>query len=185
MPSTMSFGVMSVRGLRSIARSWHTSAGPVTADTDVAGWNGWTLRQVINSAQLSNSGDTKIRITMEAGAAEGFAVNAAYVGHAAAAGDAYDFETTPVQLQVGASNSWTISAGAQQVTDSATFTLNTSKNLIVSIQCNSATDTSRSKVTQTGWQSYSRNALDASTVNTTGYASGNAVQLVVKVETMP
>lgn len=158
-----------------IARgNWQTVAGPITGDGDSGGWNGYTIRVVIDSAQLSfPSGANQIRVTFYSASGEGLIITSAYVQNGAAAGDAYDFDSTPSQLLFGGSASRTIGANSNATSDGASFTRIAGRSLVVSLYINGGTsaDAFRSKGTQTGYTSYYINSSDATTVNTTGYST--------------
>lgn len=167
------------------AGAWQNAAGPITLNADVGGWNGFTVRQVIEDAQLTFPASTsQIRVTFEAGSAEGLTLTEAYVQNGAAAGDSYDFASAPVQLLFSASASTTISAGQQKVSDDAAFTRVSGRRLVISFYINGGTgaDTTRSKATETGWSALHKNASDASTVDATGYTTTNNIIGVARVE---
>lgn len=164
--------------------TWSDAAGPITGDSNNGDFNGFNLRQWISTSAITNTGLTYVRVTFEASSAAAFAIQAAYIGHAAAAGDAYDFESTPTQLLFNSGSSgFSLSAGQSIVSDTLVFSITASKNLIVSFYCNAAANT-RSKTTQANWVSYVKSgATEVSTANVTGYStSGKAVNGVMRVE---
>lgn len=143
-------------------------AGPVTLNTTSSPRVGYTIRQIIDSAQISQSG-SRITVTFQAAAADTFQVDAVYVGHQAAAGDNYDFESAPTQLTFsGGSAGFTITNSATITSDEVNFTLNNAKDLVIAFHV--LNDGMACRATQTGWSSYYRSAInDASTQNTSGY----------------
>lgn len=160
--------------------SWEIAAS-ATLGSNSAGWSGFTLRQRIASAAISNTGGTKVRVTFVASTAGGFVIGNAYIGHQAASGDAYDFEATPTQLTFNGGNAGaTVSAGSSIVSDEITFTIEASKNLIISMYF-SGTSAVRSG-NNGSWQAYYKNANDAVTVNATGYTTGLSTYAVSLVD---
>lgn len=166
--------------------TWVNAAGPITGDGNSTDWSGYTIRQVIASGQISNTGETYVRVTFESSSAQALTISKAYIGHAAAAGDAYDFESAPTELKFNTGLSgFAISSATQIVSDQTTFSIQASKNLIVSfyVSGDATRDDIRQKVTQTGWTAYYRLlANDEATVNASAYSTGAAVLGVMRVE---
>ena len=167
--------------------TWVNAAGPLTGDADSANWAGFTLRQLIGSAQISNTGMTYCRVTFEASSAQAFTISKAYIREAADAGDAVDFAGTPVQLLFSGSAGFALAAGASVVPDTAVFSIPASKNLVISmyVSGDSSHDDVRRKTTITGWDTYYHSATDdAATVDVTGYVlwNANSAQAVLRVE---
>jgi len=165
--------------------TWLTAAGPITGDGDVTNETGITRRQIINTAQISNTGLAFVRVTFESAAGQAWTISNAYIGHAASSGDVYDFESTPTELLFSGASGFAIALGTQKVSDQTTFTIQASKNLIISYYTSgdASHDDIRIKATQTGWTNYLKAANDPSTVNATGYTlASNAVLGVMKVE---
>lgn len=164
--------------------TWLTAAS-ATLNADDDGWAN-TLRMVISSAQISNTGLAQIRVTLQAGNAQGYTFDKAYVEMAAAAGDAYDFQATPKQLLFGGAAGYAIAAGNNVVSDSLLFSIEASKNLVFSVHgSGDAThDMARQTTGVTGWQGYFKAGDDASTTNATGYTSlaAGRVPILAKVE---
>jgi len=163
--------------------SWLTAAQSAASDTDAGGWNGYTIRQIIDTSEISNTGLAFIRVSISAASGEAYTFSNMYVGHAAAAGDVYDFESTPTEVLFSGGSGSALSSGQTKVSDQTTFQVSASKNLIVSFYGASANDGVAARGTETGWSAYWKNANDAATVNATGYAlSGNDVLGIFLVE---
>lgn len=171
----------------------NVAEGPVWADTYVApafndssaAWNGYNVRVRFEAAQLSVSGGS-VRLTLSAGTGEGTAIDSMYIGHAAAAGDVYDFDGTQVQALVSGSGSFTVPVSSSVVTDTITYAFDESKPFIVAFHMNSAAnDTLRGATVATGVGVYYKSAAaEASVANVTGYTtlSTSSVRLVSKIE---
>lgn len=144
-------------------------------NADAGGQNGFTQVQRFEVAGLTlpPNGITMVRFTFQAGAAEGLIITNAYVGHAAAAGDAYDFDTTPTQITFGGLAFATIAAGGVVVSDWIYFAYNKTSALLVAYYIGGGTsdDTIRYKTGLANVNHYSKAANDAATVNKTGYAT--------------
>lgn len=165
--------------------SWLNVYGPITGDENNVDWSGYTIRLLVNSAQISNTGLSKVRVTFESSSAQALTIDAAYIGHAAAAGDAYDYESTPTQLLFSGSGGFAISSGTQKVSDEVAFSVQSSKNLIIAyhVSGDATHDDVRAKATQTGFTSYYKSANEAGTVDVTGYStSAKAILGVMRVE---
>jgi len=177
-----SAGVGAASGVgSSVSLSWQVNAS-TTLGVNGTGFGNTTVRQRISSAQISNTGGTKVRVTFKAGSTGGFGCDAAYIGHKAASGDDYDFESTPTQLTFGGGNAGaTVSTGATVLTDEINFTVQSGKDLIISIHFTTSGTVSRS-TSATAWQAYRKSASDAATVNATGYTTSDAADCVTKVE---
>lgn len=166
--------------------NWFNSAGPLTGDENNVDWSGFTIRQLIASAQISYTGLTYVRVTFESSGAQALTIDKAYIGHAATSGDPYDFESTPTQLLFSTSAGFAINAGTQKVSDTLTFSVQASKNLIVAfhVSGDATHDDVRAKATQTGWTAYYKTSVDeAATVNVTGYStSAKAALAIMRIE---
>lgn len=95
----------------------------LTLNTNADGQNGQTFVERIAAAELTlpSGAITQVRVRFEAGTTEQLTITNAYVEHRAAAGDAYDFAATPVQLLFSGSGSVTIPSGTSQWSDWAAF----------------------------------------------------------------
>ena len=162
------------------AGAWLASATATFTQNSNA-WNGFTVRQVIPSSAISNVGGTATRVTFHSGGLSGCVFDAAYIGHAAAAGDAYDFESTPVQLLFSGSGGATMGINVSLVSDSCSFIIQSGKNIVISAHFSGVSEI-KASTSMTGWQGYYKNASDAATVNATGYSSGLTDYFVENVE---
>lgn len=161
---------------------WQTTA-EVALDTNDAGWNGYTLRQRIEAAQLSNLQGSGSRITFRSSvSAGGMTIAKAYIGQAATTGDTYDFAATPIQLLFAGMANVTVAQNAEVQSDEAEFYPATGQPLLLSMYFNAASAT-YSKNTQTGWLSYYKAGDSAAAVNTSGYTPWRAATAVKLVQT--
>jgi hypothetical protein len=158
----------------------NASATP-TADGD--GNQNRTVRQVISYSVIANAKQSYCRITFKAGVSQGLKISEAYIGQAADSGDAYDFQTTPVQILFNGLASCTIEAGGSIVSDKMRFTIPEGKNIVISFYIPNDVnyDTTRYGA-QSGWSSYSISNNSAATVNVTGYDAGSNVVSVLSVD---
>lgn len=163
-----------------------STAFSVTLDTDGDGLNGFTIVVGFAVAALTiPSGNiSRVRFTLRAGNTQGLTITNAYVGHAAGAGDAYDFAATPVQLLWGGSGTKAIAANTEEVTDWATFAYNKTSALLVAYYLGGGTtvDMARYKNSVSNVTDYNKTANDAATVNKTGYASTALCRAINKIE---
>lgn len=147
----------------------------VTLNSDSNGWNSFTgvIRVQASAMTLPSGGITQVRLKLRAGSSEGFTVTNMYIGHRAAAGDAYDFATTPVQVLFGGSASKVIAAGTTEWSDWASFAYNKTDDLLGAFYCagGSSSDMLRYALSVTGAEKYDKVANDAATVNKTGYSN--------------
>jgi hypothetical protein len=158
-----------------------TTAGPSTLTSNPAAWNSFTMRQVIAAAQVSASG-SQVVVTFGGDGSGTFTITKAYIGHQGA-GDAYDFDTTPVQLTFGGNAGFTVTDAQEISSDPATFALDETQNLVISFYVpSSAGDDFGTQTTLTGWSSYFKSGDDAATVNATGYTAYTATRNVVGVK---
>lgn len=149
-------------------------------NADGAGWTGYTIVVRVNAAQLLASGAGVVGVTFAGGSVEGFQISAAYIGHAAAAGDSYDFESTPAQLSFSGSAGVTIAAGGT-AKGTASFVIDPAKALLISYNiASNSNDTLRQLAALTGWTTYYKGAAaEASTVNKSGYSTATPAVLGV------
>lgn len=158
----------------------------VALDTDANGQDGYTHVQSFAVAGLTLPGWSiaKVRITFEAGAAEGLTITNAYIGHAAGAGDAYDFAAAPVQLLFAGGASKAIALGATALTDWASFVYNKTSALLVAFYTagGAGADTKRLKNAVPNTTYYYKLANDAATINKTGYNTNASLNAINKIE---
>jgi len=148
-----------------------------TLNANNASLNGITFVQRFNVAALTLPSGTIATMTVRFEAAsvtEGLIVTNAYIGHAAAAGDAYDFAATPVQLLFSGAANVSIGVGATATSDAAAFAYDKTNPLLIAWYVGGGTsqDSARER---TGLGSdiirYNKTANDAATVNKTGYST--------------
>lgn len=144
---------------------------------------GYTSVQRIEAAQLAAVGGSSIRITFQSNGIASMA--SAYVGHAAAAGDGYDFASTPTQLNFGSGTATGPWVG--DIYGTANFTIESGKALLIS-SYQSGTSITGAGIdflgadTLTGWTNYNGFGDSASTVNKTGFTIDGAVSAISLVE---
>lgn len=146
------FGMFAARPISSII-------APLNITFDGSdGWVGYNLRQRISSSIISGLGGTRTRVLFR-GNKGAFVVGSAYIGRAAASGNAWNFASAPTALLVGGSSSFTIPNGAAAyATDWCNFTVEVGANLILSVYCNSATGDDLYGQNIAGYSAYYRNS---------------------------
>lgn len=167
-----------------IAPSWLDTVSVTMAATS-ASWAG-NLRQLIPAANVSTSGN-RARITFKGGATgtENASVGACFIGHGAPSGDAFDFESAPTQVLVGASGAFTVNLNTEVVSDEITFSVDETKPLLISVFFDSAAnDTVGSAVPGFGTAYFKGGANDSTTLNATGYSGSSGFRLVRRVEVL-
>lgn len=153
--------------------TWQTTFNATAMDSSDSGWGGYTIRQVLSAAQITVSG-SKIRVTVEAepGAtgSGGITIDKLYVGHKAAAGDAYDFAGDQVQILFSGGASVALTTNSLQVvSDEATFAIDETKSLLVSAFFSGVGHLGVD--TGTPADSYYISGDSAATTNTSGYTA--------------
>lgn len=163
------------------AGSWNVIK-TISLPLDTGGYGGETIVQRYAAGALSHAG-SKIRFRFVPTSAQGsnLDITAAYVGHAAAAGDPYDFETTPTQILVGASGSFTLTDGGPSVVcDDTTFALDISKTLLVSFQAAGFPNGGiRYVAADANGELYQKTGADAATVNKSGYSDTGTYYVII------
>lgn len=152
-------------------RSFNSGFGNTTTDT--------TRTQIKASALTAKTGSpTQTKVTFAADVSESFTVTSAYIGHKATSGDAWDFSSTPVQLMVSSSGTFTVPQNSTVTTDLCGFVWDGSSDIIVSIYCSGGPSSDFLAAFDDGINSGSslyvthlKAASDASTVNASGYSS--------------
>lgn len=148
---------------------WQDIVSPVTLNSNGGGTPNCTWRQIFNTSILTVRNLSAVRVSFEAPTSETFVVTGAYIGLQALSGDSYDFATTPTQLKFGGSTSFSLPASQTIVSDVADFSLPNGYGLIVSFQQTS----NFVRYSNPGLSGHSyafKVALDASTVDATGYS---------------
>lgn len=150
----------------------------LSADND--GWNGYTLRFVISSALVPKT-FTQVRLSFQAGAAEGLDLAGTYIGLKGAG--AYDFAATPAQVLFGGSGTLSLAANGTLVSDAVTLSGTTSDSIVVSVYCNSATDTFRiSGSNDANYSSAYKFGNDLTTLTASGYSAYIARNFIYSME---
>lgn len=165
------------------AAAWFTTFSQSLGSNN-AGWNGFNLRTVIPASMLTTSG-FKVRMTMEPSSiTEGAQIDSMYIGHAAGAGDAYDFDGTQVPVTYLGNTSWLIGPGGTYLTDEITYDFNEAKAFIVAMHFNSAANDIIRVNALVGANYYHRLAAsEVSVSNVGGYTLvPNAVAFINKIE---
>lgn len=153
----------------------------ITLLSNEFGWDNANIRQLIDSAALSQSG-TPTRLTLYAGSG-GCTIDSMYIGQQALAGDPYDFDGGQVQVTVGSATTFSIGVFGSVVTDAIPFTLDDTKNLLISFHL-----TTPATMLIRGGQAnvtmyFKAGASEASVSNVTGYTTLNLdLFLVSRVE---
>lgn len=164
--------------------SWATSWEQATFGADSPGWASYTLRIRINSALLAQSG-ARSRLTFKASAAGGFVLDDVRMQQAAAAGDAYDFASTPFVFTFSGSTGVTCGAGASVVSDEMAFAIDKTKDYIVAVHFTAAAAAISGQTGVSGANTYFKAAVnDCATVDATGYTTNTAgtLRLLTKIE---
>jgi len=146
-----------------------------TIDSNDATVNGLTVRNVIPaSAILDSAYDGEITLDLSALAGNAITIGEMWLGHQAAAGDAYDFDSDAVQVFFdGGSAGKTIAAGTTIQADPVTYDLDRTKNLVLAIYYTAA-NASYDSGGVTGAASYTKSGNDAATIDATGYVAYTA-----------
>lgn len=152
--------------------------------TNLAG-TGWTsilFRQIFAVAGYSGLPGTgsKVRLTASAVSAGGtMNISGAYIGHAAGAGDAWDFDGNQVQILWSGGGTVAVSAGAISLSDEISFAFDATKNIIVSLGFSASFVGRRSASLPTGFASYdlaagsgSVGTSDVAGMGAAGYVTG-------------
>ena len=107
---------------------------PPALDVIDTGWAGQTIRIRVGANHLNQVNSGQINITLEFGPASNGSIADCFIGHAAAAGDLYDFEAAPTRVTFDTgSNTKAISGRMTVTSDNITFTYDATKPIIVSI----------------------------------------------------
>lgn len=144
------------------------------------GWLNHCLIVRIEAAQLSNLGSGPLEVVFKASNAEFLGITSAYIGHAAASGDSYDFEAAPTQLFFNGGSGIVITPfGASAVGVAASFTVQSGKALLIAYGVeNNADRDGAATGGATGWSSFYKAAAasEAGVVNKTGFSpAGDAI----------
>ena len=182
LPHTRGLYVPNVAARGAAAAAWATSWS-ATMTGDQGSRAGYTIRNIYGAADLTQSasaGKTRITMINTAGA---LSIDACYIGHQGA-GDAYDFDSTPVQIKVGGAGSFSIGT-TDTLSDEAVFSLDETKAVVIAFAINAgASGNNRYLTPSGGLAAYEKSgASDAATVDATGYsAAANGLVFVNKIE---
>lgn len=112
------------------------ATGKTITVADNVEWAGYTLRQTVDNSMVISgplvSGSNSVVVAFATAAGTSGTLDAAYIGDAAASGDAYDFASTPVRLQVSGSNTRTLTGAESFNFDSATISHTIGRDLLFS-----------------------------------------------------
>lgn len=141
------------------------------------GWNGFTWRQRIPAASLTDISGTLVRLGLQAGTTENLTITKAYIG--LESGGNFQYASAPTQLTWdGGSASTTITAGHVKLTDAVSLALDGTATVVISLYMNGGTgaDTFRFTSTMNGVQTQFKGAVDeaALTGALSGYTAQNA-----------
>ena len=134
-------------------------------------------------SQSATAGKTRITFTNASGGGN-HTIDSCYIGHAAGAGDAYDFDGAQVQVLVGASGSFSVLTASDVVSDEINFSLDETKNVIVSLHINSGFSSNGTyKAADANQVGYSKSGSDeSSTTNVSSYSADNGPVYIKKIE---
>jgi len=168
------FAAAAARGLRAAAGVIWRDAYTATLNHDNGGgWNGYTLRGFIPQADLTQTGGTKIRLTLQAKASGNTRIAKMYVGPASASYSATSpaFASTPTQILFSTAAATTISGGAADlVTDEAVMSLPVSDGLIYTMYIDQAgVDFREHQTLPSGGKVSYKAGDDGATVSASGY----------------
>lgn len=161
-------------------KAWNVSAS-TTFNTDIPGWGGYTTRTYWTAGSLLYSATAnRVRLRfVPPSAGANLNITAVYFGHAAAAGNAFDFAGDQVQVTFnGGSTTVNVAAGtASFYSDKITYKLDKTKGVVIAIAF-AATADARGVATGAGANvGYSyKLGNDAATTVASGYtnATGRA-----------
>jgi len=137
-----------------------------TLNTNSGGWTNYTHRQVVGTSTYEGAAPatgSQLRVTIQSSTTDGVTWDKVYIGHAAASGDASDFDGTQVQVLFSGVPGGTIAAGGVSLTsDPVTYAFDKTRPLVIS-----------SHISGSGGTSNSLRALDPATGFTFGFKSGD------------
>lgn len=147
----------------------HTTTINPGAMAGLGAWDNWTIRQHIDAAQIATSGG-RIRITLAAEPGNVMGLTDVFIGHAAGAGDPYDYDGNQVRVTFSGSNSAAVPAGGTLVSDEIEFDLDATKDLIISAHHNGNSHCAMT-TGATGYTSYYKLVSEAEVTDVTGYST--------------
>lgn len=162
-----------------------TNTLSTTLDADFNNSNSYAVRNVILSAAFSASG-TSVAITLRSASAEGLTFTTCRIQEKAAAGNAWDFSTTGTTVTFSGADGGTISSNSTLTSDTITFTLDKTKNYVVSfyISGSGSFDSARKKTTVSGCTAYTKIGTSADASGTTPSGFSDSGDDLIGVETI-
>jgi hypothetical protein len=157
-----------------------------TLPLNTSGFADYNIRNVLGASNLSGSG-TQIRVEFQSGTVSGYdlPLSGAYVGEKASSGNSWDFDGNQVQLLFGGSSSKTILSGEKFFSDWVSFSVDDTKDLIVSFAITASTNNSTAYSSTLGNSMYykSSSGSDVGTTAPSSYSTvGTANYCVSKIE---
>lgn len=164
-----------------------TTLASTSLTTNQAAFTNYNHRVRVAGSQLSASGSA-FRLTL-VGVSSGTtaAISGMYAGHTAAAGDAYDFDGTQVQVTVGGNAAFSVAAGATVVTDWIPYTFDDTKDFVIAFHTTSGDIRCRVNTDATNYDWWTKTgSTEVSTANVTGYSQSGSYDfgLVSLIEVM-
>jgi 6-phosphogluconolactonase (cycloisomerase 2 family) len=137
-----------------------------------AAFNGYTVRQVVDSGQLTRSG-SKVKISFKGTTTDGNSISSCYIGLKASSGDAYDFASAPTQVTFnGGSAGFSVTSTTAVTSDEISFEIDETKSYVIAFRVTSGFNNWAATVNAGSNQVWAKSASnDASTVNATGYTN--------------
>jgi hypothetical protein len=152
--------------------------------TNSTGWSGYNMRQVVNSSLLLQGGASS-RITIQAGSGGGCVVDHCFIGEQASSGNLYNFDGTQTQVFFnGGSASVTLAANGVITSDTISYAIDATKNLVMAFHFNAASQI-ETQGAISGAQGYFKLAADETSVSAvTGYSNATSLNLVNLIEVL-
>lgn len=149
--------------------TWRPTFGHLI-DSDETGWDGYTLRVVINSKYIMLDG-ALIRLRLNGPSTGQSAITGMYFGEKSGT---YAFTGDQVQITVGGSGAFNLSSGVTY-SDPFSYALDEANDLVIAMQME-GTSSLRYK---SGYEmpSYYKSGTDAATTAATGYSSNSSSTL--------
>lgn len=131
---------------------------------------GSCIRMAVNAAELLSIIGSQVRLTVKAPPSASIAFSDIYFGHAAASGDAYDFDGNQRTALFGGVNSLSLSGGGDVVSDWLDFNFDGGKGIVFSYY--SAGGGTEACLTGQGanYGYYFKLGNDTSATNTSGFS---------------
>ncbi|MBW2106655.1 MAG: right-handed parallel beta-helix repeat-containing protein, partial [Deltaproteobacteria bacterium] len=153
--------------------SWD-DAGPVGVDRN--------YRFVIENGSITASATT-IRLKFKANSANNTPIEDCAIGEKKAADDGFDYNATPVNIQQDSNDTFTITGGASEYSDSVVFSINSSKDYLVAV--NMPDPHYYSNLSHNGGMYYKTTVADETeTENVTDYTGLDYLRLVESIESL-